>query len=100
MIYDFFSMQENKCRFNRTKSVATVSNYVNIKHFSEKALQKAVATIGPIAVAMDATDFRFTHYKNGIYSSINCSNKRLNHGVLVVGYGTENGKDYWLVKNR
>lgn len=94
-----YEAKDDKCRFNKTKSVTSLSNYVDIKHFNENALQKAVATIGPISVAIDASDFDFAHYKEGVYESSNCNAFTLDHGVLVVGYGTEKGKEYWLVKN-
>lgn len=36
----------------------------------------------------------------GIYDDPNCKTVDPNHAVLVIGYGTQDGKDYWLVKNR
>ncbi|VDI77686.1 Hypothetical predicted protein [Mytilus galloprovincialis] len=63
-----------------------------------RSSQSAVATVGPIAVGVDVKR-SFQLYRSGIFDDPTCSSVTYNHGVLVVGYGTENGQEYWLVKN-
>ncbi|MCJ8736601.1 hypothetical protein PDJAM_G00014440 [Pangasius djambal] len=94
-----YEASDMPCRFNPATVGATCTGYVDIKSGDEKALQEAVATIGPISVAIDAGHVSFMFYESGIYDEPDCSNTMMDHGVLIVGYGTEDGKDYWLVKN-
>ena len=91
--------KDGTCKYNQSKVGATCTGYVSVQEGSECELQHATATIGPISVAIDANGSRFQYYNNGVYDYPNCSSSELNHAVLVVGYGTLNGKDYWLVKN-
>lgn len=72
---------------------------MDITKYSEQDLQIAVATVGPISVAIDASHQSFQVYRDGVYYEPSCSSTQLDHAVLVVGYGTHNGQDYWLVKN-
>ncbi|XP_039898109.1 procathepsin L-like isoform X2 [Simochromis diagramma] len=87
------------CRYNPASVGATCSGYVDVSKFNEEALKEAVATIGPVSVAIDASRMSFQLYTSGVYDEPGCSSLELDHGVLAVGYGTENGHDYWLVKN-
>ncbi len=56
---------DNKCRFDVTKALAKVTGYTNITSKDENALQQAVATIGPITVAIDSSHPSFQLYKSG-----------------------------------
>ncbi|XP_053365294.1 procathepsin L-like [Clarias gariepinus] len=94
-----YEAMDGQCRFKPDTVGATCTGYVDINSEDEDALQEAVATIGPISVAIDAGHESFQFYESGIYNEPECSSLDLDHGVLAVGYGTDNGKDYWLVKN-
>merc|ERR1712137_136625 len=94
-----YKARNEKCAFNAANVGATDTGFVDIKSKSESDLQSAVATVGPISVAIDASHASFQLYSHGVYHSFFCSQTRLDHGVLAVGYGADSGKDYWLVKN-
>ena len=94
-----YKAEDGKCRYNVSNVGASDVGFVDIPKGDEEKLKSAVATIGPISVAIDALSPNFIFYANGIYDNPHCSSVELNHAVLVVGYGIENEQDYWLVKN-
>ena len=111
-------LQQSSCRYSEDGKGAQMSGSISISSGDEEQLQKALAYIGPIAVAVDASNnafkvsFHFTslectlnlhisqYYSEGVYSSTQCSSSYLCHAMLVTGYGTYNGNEYYLVKNR
>ncbi|KRY31296.1 Cathepsin L [Trichinella spiralis] len=111
-------MLDKKCRFKNSTIGATDKGFVDIEPGNETYLMHAVATIGPLSVAIDASHESFQFYSSGmllmvdifntvevmwtnlgVYFEPMCSSQFLDHGVLVVGYGSLKGKDYWIVKN-
>ena len=77
--------------------VVTMSSCVDVTPSNEVDLQNAVA-IGPVSVTIEADSREFQMYTGGVLTSNACGTK-LDHDVLTVGYGTESGTPYWLVKN-
>ncbi|XP_048470127.1 testin-2-like [Rhincodon typus] len=89
--------QRGRCRFRRNKVDTRIKRYRRVRR-NERALARAAQRVGPIAIAINAGRKSFQLYNRGGYYDQRCG-QRLNHAVLLVGFGTERGKNYWLVKN-
>lgn len=95
-----YQAEDAKCHFNPKKIGATDKGFVDIESGDEEQVRAAIATVGPVSVAIDASHESFQLYAGGVYYDPECSSEQLDHGVLAVGYGTdEKGQDYWLIKN-
>lgn len=91
-------VDNSQCNYDPNNSGATVSNIQTIPSGDEQALARALATVGPISIAIDASNLQ--NYQTGVYADPSCSSSNLDHAVLLVGYGTDaSGQQYWLVKN-
>jgi len=93
---DYNGGDREDCTFQKNAIGATISGTVDIIEGNETDL--AVQTVlGPISIAIDASQDSFQNYDGGIYDEPACQNNitDLDHGVLVVGYGD----GYWIVKN-
>jgi C1A family cysteine protease len=75
---------------------ASLSSYTDVKEGDEDDLLKAV-NVGPVSVAIEADKWAFQFYRSGVFTK-NCGTN-LDHGVLLVGYGTDGLEQYWRVKN-
>ena len=77
--------------------VAHASTCYDVKANDQLSLKAAVAK-QPVSTAVQADQPVFQHYSSGVITSTSCT-QNLDHGILIVGYGEENGQKYWNVKN-
>jgi C1A family cysteine protease len=77
-------------------SGSDISTTVSVSANSDSAMMTALAQ-QPVSIAIEADQSSFQLYKSGVFTGACGTN--LDHGVLLVGYGTMNGLDYYILKN-
>jgi len=99
MPYTSYHGGNAKCEYNTSSSVVTISGYKKLPSNDYNAILNALATIGPLAVNVQANTW--SDYEGGVFDGCsNYSNIDIDHVVQLVGYGTDpSGGDYWLVRN-
>ncbi|KAJ3687131.1 hypothetical protein LUZ61_016295 [Rhynchospora tenuis] len=92
-----YKAADGNCLSNKVnRRVVTIDGYTDILPNREDLVLQAVAT-QPVSVGICGSDYAFQLYSSGIFTGP-CSTS-LDHAVLIVGYGSQNGQDYWIIKN-
>ena len=92
---------QGDCKADPSKFIdMTITGYNALCDFSEcdeGDMKDFLYETGPLSVALNADPLMW--YESGIIDDDSCDPSALDHGVTLVGYGTDGGVDYWLVKN-
>jgi len=95
--YPYKAVREN-CTADLSKHHGPMKSVGRVG-MNETAVTKALATIGPLAVTLDSNPVTFMLYKRGLYNDPRCGNGSSNHAGVLVGYGSEDGFDYYIYRN-
>ncbi|XP_073309484.1 cysteine proteinase mucunain-like [Primulina huaijiensis] len=92
-----YRARDGSCdQYRKNAKVVSIDTYEDVPENDEQSLRKAVAN-QPVSVAIEAGGRAFQLYQSGVFTG-QCGTA-LDHGVVAVGYGTEKGEDYWIVRN-
>ncbi|XBI57991.1 hypothetical protein VPH35_039289 [Triticum aestivum] len=97
-----YTGQQGACRSSSASpnSAASIGAPRMVELHGDEGTLQELAARQPVAVPMEA-DRDFQHYMRGVCTGSSSCGQNLNHGVTVVGYGTDSGgQAYWMVKNQ
>jgi len=94
-----YTAENNDCQYNALKaSDVAVSAYSAVTP-NNAAQMKAAVTQQPVSVSIEADKAAFQQYKSGVFDNAAGCGTQTDHATLVVGFGSEDGTDYWIMRN-
>uniref|UniRef100_A0AC35TTN6 Pept_C1 domain-containing protein n=1 Tax=Rhabditophanes sp. KR3021 TaxID=114890 RepID=A0AC35TTN6_9BILA len=94
-----YKARRDQCRkVNGTRVYVDQKTYIGI---NENQMKRYLAETGPFSIGVSVIRELYS-YRSGVFDPQfnDCEEKSLGmHAMMVVGYGVDNGEDYWLLKN-
>lgn len=93
-----YKARDGSCKATKAKEVVSIANWTAISQ-DEDQIAAALIKYGPLSIGINAGPMQLYH--GGVASpwKIFCSPSRIDHGVAIVGFGTDGGKKYWTIRN-
>ena len=96
-----YTAQTGTCE-RKVDAVVGIKGFVHLPSNQYAPLLRAVAEEGPVSISV--ADASWKSYEEGVFDGIDgkCEDEHgttISHAVQLVGYGSEGGADYWLVRN-
>jgi C1A family cysteine protease len=93
-----YTAKDGTCKYSSTNNTGVKStSWTHITARDTNAMKTALAK-SPFSIAIEADQRVFQSYKSGIFNATDCGTT-LDHATAVVGWGTSNGVEYWLMRN-
>ncbi|XP_072031894.1 cathepsin F-like [Amphiura filiformis] len=96
--YPYKGYLGGNCKFVKSKVKVNITGAVYISQ-DEGEIASWLAANGPISIGINANVMQF--YFGGIAHPYQwlCEPGGIDHAVLIIGYGVEGDKPYWIIKN-
>jgi C1A family cysteine protease len=92
------TQQNGSCQYNKSEGLVGAKSYANVQKNNPSALKDAVQQ-QPVSISIDASSRYYNSYSSGILTNANSCGTSLDHAVIIVGWGQQNGTEFFLVKN-
>ena len=94
-----YSESKGRCNYKPQKAIVQIDSWINANTKNEEKIKNLLVKNGPLSAAVNADNLQL--YRGGIIDESQkvCPQEKINHAIIIVGYGEQNGKKYWIVKN-
>merc|ERR1712070_93568 len=93
-----YTAADGSCHKSQSQEKAFIKSWHQIST-DETQIAASLQQYGPLSIGINANTLQF--YSGGVAnpSKILCNPAALDHGVAIVGFGSDSGSDYWTIRN-